>query len=258
MGEGLTLYGIRTSGRRLVSGRGGTHGDIFTVEVDEKTREGRLFSASLRGSPIWVIAIDPDDTDVLVAGCGGPGSGLYCSRDGGVTWEAPGMWPFGREVWALAFNPHDPRVVLAGTQPPYVYRSTDRAYTWDELPGIQDMPCRESWTFPRPPHQAHIRKFAFDPKAPDTVLAAIEIGGVLRSDDCGKTWRSMSKGLNPDVHTVVFWPGDCHVALAATGGGLFRSEQRGENWRPVQPEVVGRYVVSVEVTHGGNIIQQVG
>lgn len=224
----------------------GTDDGIFTVRLDDKG-EGRLFSASLRGSPVRAIAVDPGDEGVLIAGCGGPGAGLYYSRDGGLTWEAPGMWPLGREVWALAFNPRDPRVVLAGTQPPAVYESKDRGYTWEELPGLQSLPCRESWTFPHPPHQAHIRRLAFNPAAPGTVLAGIEVGGVLRSGDGGRTWLTVHKGVDRDVHAVAFWPADTRVALAATGGGLFRCVQQCNGWRKVESPALARYVASLEV-----------
>jgi photosystem II stability/assembly factor-like uncharacterized protein len=138
-------------------------------------------------------------------------------------------------------------VLLAGTQPPAVYRSTDRGYTWYELPGIQSVPCRASWTFPHPPHQAHIRKIAFNPSQPDAMLAAIEVGGMLRSSDGGASWTAIGKGIDADVHAVAFWPRDPRIVLAATGGGLFRSERGGDGWRRVQPEVVGEYVVSLVV-----------
>ncbi len=48
----------------------------------------------------------------------------------------------------------------------------------------------------------HVKDITFDPRQPDTIYAAVEVGGIFKSIDGGKTW-SIVIGLNPDAHRVL-------------------------------------------------------
>src|SRR5438105_132201 len=95
------------------------------------------------------LAVDPGDPNTLFAGMwqfevktwhlqsGGPGSGLWVSRDGGATWQrivGHGL-PDARHVVgkvAVAVAPSNPNTVYAliEDQDPTLYRSDDRGTTW--------------------------------------------------------------------------------------------------------------------------------
>src|SRR5438552_803428 len=47
--------------------------------------------------------------------------------------------------------------VYAGTEPAHLYVSKDKGHSWAELPQILNQPSREKWTFPAPPHEAHVK-----------------------------------------------------------------------------------------------------
>jgi hypothetical protein len=93
---------------------------------------------------------------------------------------------------------------------------------------------------PYSPEAGCVRGFAFfDQRA----YAAVEVGGVLRSDDGGRRWAlaAGSDGnpdLNgppepyvyPDVHDIAVHPSSPDLVFAATGGGLYRSDDGGAHW----------------------------
>src|SRR5437773_1778144 len=104
------------------------------------------------------LAIDPGDPNTLFAGMwqfevktwrlqsGGPGSGLWVSRDGGATWKrlaGHGLPDAKRVVGkiAVAVAPSNPNTVYAliEAQDPTLYRSDDRGNTWRVVSRNHDM-----------------------------------------------------------------------------------------------------------------------
>src|SRR5881296_1281984 len=104
------------------------------------------------------LAIDPGDPNTLFAGMwqfevktwhlqsGGPGSGLWVSRDGGATWKrlAGHGLPDAKHVVgkiAVAVAPSNPNTVYAliEDQDPALYRSDDRGNTWRLVSRNHDM-----------------------------------------------------------------------------------------------------------------------
>lgn len=77
-----------------------------------------------------------------------------------------------------------------------------------------------------------IRALANHPDHPDRLFAAPAGGGIARSDDGGRVWRSSSNGL-PDAQVTALAvaaaaPGTVYAAVA--GDGLWRSEDAGRTW----------------------------
>jgi photosystem II stability/assembly factor-like uncharacterized protein len=85
-----------------------------------------------------------------------------------------------------------------------------------------------------------VRGFAF---CGQRVYAAVEVGGVLRSDDGGASW-ALARGSDgnpdlsgppepfvyPDIHDLAVHPSDPDLVIAATGAGLYRSDDGGATW----------------------------
>jgi photosystem II stability/assembly factor-like uncharacterized protein len=75
------------------------------------------------------------------------------------------------------------------------------------------------------------------------VYAAVEVGGVLVSDDKGETWK-LAEGSDgnpslegppepfvyPDVHSLEGHPSSPDFVYAPTGGGFYRSNDGGKTW----------------------------
>src|SRR5207244_681746 len=118
--------------------------------------------------------------------------------------------------------------LYVGIEPAMLFRSADGGTTWTRLAAIDALPTRASWYFPPPPHQPHVRSIDFLPHAARSVLAGVEVGGVLLSPDGGVSWREMNDGVHVDVHTVRPDPGQPGRLIAVTGDGVYRSEDDGE------------------------------
>jgi photosystem II stability/assembly factor-like uncharacterized protein len=159
---------------------------------------------------------------------------LFAGTDMGVfRWdEAPARWtalpsPM-QDVWALAQDPQHPEVMIAGTRPAGFYRTGDAGKTWEKLdaPGISQF--SEANMGP-----TRVTQVLFDPVETDTVWAVVEIGGVYRSTDKGRTWKLLDKGLvSADMHgiAVIRNADGSSTVFATTNRGLHRSDDRGENW----------------------------
>jgi photosystem II stability/assembly factor-like uncharacterized protein len=86
-----------------------------------------------------------------------------------------------------------------------------------------------------------VRGFAFHGSR---VYAAVEVGGVLVSDDRGETWQ-LAEGSDgkpdlegppepfvyPDVHSLEVHPSSPDLVYAPTGGGFYRSNDGGQTWK---------------------------
>ena len=124
---------------------------------------------------------------------GGTYSGeIYASSDLGKCWERRDKGIGDKEIYSLATQLVDgkPRI-YAGTQPAHFYFSDDLGKSWTELPGLRQVPGVEKWTFPGPPHLAHVKSITFHPKDPNIIYVAVEVGGFLKSADGGKTWTTV-------------------------------------------------------------------
>jgi photosystem II stability/assembly factor-like uncharacterized protein len=86
------------------------------------------------------------------------------------------------------------------------------------------------WTFPAPPHDAHVINVTIHPRDPDTVYACVEQGGLFKSMDGGETWSEL-RGFNDDVHRVLIPESTPDRLIMPTGYGFYISEDAGETWQ---------------------------
>ncbi|MFQ5875583.1 MAG: hypothetical protein ACE5JL_17545, partial [Dehalococcoidia bacterium] len=198
----------------------GTESGILVLERADGS--WRKSAGGLDGKFVEKLELTPDGR--LFAGL--PRDGVY-KADG-----SPGSWRriLEADVRGLAISPHDPSVLFAGTEPASVFRSVDGGETWEELSAVKELPSVPQWTFPAPPHQPHVRTFDFISGEPQTVLAGVEVGGVIRSQDGGETWEEIGEGIYEDVHYILANPKSPDVVYSTTGAGFYRSLDRARTW----------------------------
>jgi len=181
---------------------------------------------SLDGKTAYCIAADPGRPERIY--CGTFGQGLWRSTDSGASWEPVGEGITHKEVMAVATSTAervgDYAVVWAGTEPSALFRSEDGGDTWQERPGLLDLPSRPTWKFPPRPYTHHVRWIQPDPVVPERIFVAIELGGIMRSLDKGLTWEDRKPDAQPDGHTLAMHPKAPGRLYEAAGGEapLFR------------------------------------
>jgi len=197
---------------------------------------------TLRGSGAQCLAIDPADPDTVYAGL--REGGVRRTGDGSRSWVDCKLQQGG--VFSLAVSPVD-GVVYAGTEPSALYRSDDEGETWRALDALLELPSRPTWRFPPRPWTSHVRWIAPSPHDADLLLVGIELGGLMRSTDGGKSWQDHRTGAQRDVHSLAWHPHVEGHAYEAGGGGAAWSADRGDTWTPADDGRDRHYTWSVAV-----------
>jgi photosystem II stability/assembly factor-like uncharacterized protein len=182
---------------------------------------------SLPGKHISALMVEPSGGTIFA---GTHGAGIYASDDGGDSWERHDSGiEFGNIYSLSSAETADGLRLYAGTEPAHLYVSADGGRSWEELPSVRSVPSVPQWTFPGPPHEAHVKHVTFDPRSPETIYASIEVGGALKSFDAGKSWRELS-GFYEDVHRVVVAPRAPDQVYISGGDGIWHSSDAGSTW----------------------------
>ncbi len=151
-------------------------------------------------------------------------------------------WEFKR-VWHLEPSLTEPNTVYAGVEDAAIFRSSDGGENWQELPGLRGHGTGPKWQPGAGGMCLHT--IILDPSNPQRMWIAISAAGAFRTDDAGKTWKPINRGLYsqyiPDPHAEI---GHCvhHIAMNPQRPGVLfmqkhwdvmRSDDAGENWREI-------------------------
>jgi photosystem II stability/assembly factor-like uncharacterized protein len=215
------------------------------MELYLATQTGVLLATPSNGS--WQTekrGLDGRTVTSLIAREGvilaGTTDGIFRSDDCGLTWYEQSHGLTERHVRWLAFHPDISNCEFAGTEPAALFVSRDGGESWAERPEVAELRDQFGWWLPYSPEAGCVRGFAFHGQR---LYAAVEVGGVLRSDDGGESW-ALAAGSDgdpslsgppeplvyPDVHDIAVHPSDPDLVFAATGGGFYRSDDGGTTW----------------------------
>ena len=182
---------------------------------------------TLPDSAAQCVAVDPNEPETVLVGS--RGRGAWLSEDGGRTWRDAGL-PAG-DVFSVAISAAG-GALYAGCEPSMLFRSDDLGRTWRELASLRELPSAPTWSFPPRPWTSHVRWIAPSPHDAGLLLAGIELGGLMRSEDGGETWADHPPGAQRDVHSLAWHPHAHGRAYEAGGGGAAWSDDGGETWQP--------------------------
>jgi hypothetical protein len=198
-----------------------------TLVHAENMNGGWKVRTVLQGRQVNCLASDQQNPERVYAGTG---DGVLVSVDAGQTWEEAGLK--GIPVKSLAASPHTSGVVYAGAKPVSLYNSQDGGKTWEEYDGLRK--ARKWWWFSpaEPPDwRAYVIALTVSPTDPDVIMAGVELGGILRSEDGGKSWSKHLRGAILDCHSLKFHPANSRWVYQGGGGGAALSLDGGITWR---------------------------
>lgn len=203
-----------------------------------------VIGQALNEQPLTSIAVSEG---VVLAGSA---EGIWRSTDKGKTWKAANEGLAIPYVRWIAASPKQLALILAGTEPAGIFVSNDAGDSWNINPAVLKLRDANGWFLPYSPRSGCVRGFAFAESGPNKgrIYAAVEVGGVLVSDDNGRSWqlaagsdgkpemnRELGTMIHPDVHSITVPPSSSDIVTAATGGGLFRSIDAGRSWKNIYP-----------------------
>jgi photosystem II stability/assembly factor-like uncharacterized protein len=277
----------------------GTRKGAFILTSDGKRDKWEVNGPHFTGWEIYHMKGSPVNPDRIYASqtSGWFGQVLQVSNDGGKTWVAPGggvtveqgrmpkgesnrfvydtsaatgkpltthqwydgtqhPWEFKR-VWHLEPSLTDAETVYAGVEDAAIFRSTDGAKSWHELPGLRGHGTGPKWQPGAGGMCLHT--LILDPSNPNRIWIAISAAGAFRTDDGGKTWKPINKGLrsnyipNPEAEV-----GHCvhHIAMNAKRPGVLfmqkhwdvmRSDNAGDQWTEVSGNLPTDFGFAIDV-----------
>ncbi|MDH5589524.1 MAG: sialidase, partial [Gemmatimonadota bacterium] len=232
-------------------------GHTRTVSVWPDNPEG-WGAAELRYRFQWTfpIHISPHDNNTVYVGS----QHVHRTRNGGQSWEviSPDLTTddesrqrasgglttedasptYYSVLFAIAESPVEPGVIWAGSNDGMVHLTRDGGATWSDVTG--NIPGL-------PPHGtvSNIEPSRFRAGTVYLTVDLHQLGNtdpwVYKSDDYGRSWRSLARGLPRSVfsyaHVVREDPTREGLLYVGTENGLYASWDDGSSWHPLQGDL---------------------
>ena len=263
----------------------GTKKGAFILSADGKRQQWEVAGPFFAGWEIFHMKGSPVDKNRIFVSqtSGWFGQVIQRSDDGGKTWDTPGgeklpkpgefpagvsnkfvydtsaesgkpltthrwydgtqhPWEFKR-VWHLEPSLTDAETVYAGVEDAALFVSRDGGKNWKELSGLRGHGTGPDWQPGAGGMCLHT--VLLDPKTAGRIYVAISACGAFRTDDGGKTWKPINKGLHsqyipdPDaevghcVHRIALHPSRPNVLFMQKHWDVMRTDNSGDSWREV-------------------------
>ena len=233
----------------------GTRKGLF--ELARRNGSWEIVETSFLGDPVSAVLAQKDGTVHAALDLGHFGAKLW-RRGGNGAWselpapafppkpddakDDPHPWTLGR-IWGLEPGGVNGRL-WAGTMPGALFRSDDDGETWSLNEPLWLMPERRKFGGVAGGEQPGLSAVLVNPHNPADIRIGVSCGGVWASNDEGKSWRLINRGLyaeymppelredpiSQDVHQLARCAAHPEVMWCQHHNGVFRSEDAGATW----------------------------
>ena len=257
----------------------GTKKGAFILTADGKRQNWEVSGPHFAGWEMYHLKGSPAEPNRIYASqtSGWFGQVIQRSDDGGKTWATPdgtspptpGEFPAGasnkfvyegdvgthkwydgtqhpwefKRIWHLEPSLTDPNTVYAGAEDAAIFKTVDGGKTWKELSGLR---ASKGHLWQPGAGGMAVHTIILDPKNEKRIFVAISAAGAFRTDDSGKTWRPINRGLkspyelpDPDaevghcVHRIAMHPSHPNVLFMQKHWDVMRTDNGGELWTDV-------------------------
>jgi photosystem II stability/assembly factor-like uncharacterized protein len=260
----------------------GTRKGAFLLTSDGKREKWSVEGPHFAGWQVYHLKGSPADPNRIYVSQTSDwfGQMIQRSNDGGKTWEVPSgeepptfparasnkfvydtsaetgkpltthqwydgtqhPWEFKR-VWHIEPALDDPDTAYAGVEDAAIFRTTDGAKSWHEIPGLRGHGTGPDWQPGAGGMCLHT--ILLNPKNPKQIVIAISAAGAFRTDDGGNTWKPINRGLKSQyipeqtaeighcVHHVAMNPKRPGVLFMQKHWDVMRSDNSGDQWTEV-------------------------
>jgi len=262
----------------------GTKKGAFILSSDGKREKWEVSGPFFTGWEVYHLKGSPADPNRIYASqtSGWFGQIIQRSDDGGKTWHQPGTppgetttpegmpkgesnkfvydtaaapltthqfydgtqhpWEFKR-VWHIEPSLSDPDTAYAGVEDAAIFKTTDGGKSWKEVPGLRGHGTGPQWQPGAGGMCLH--SIIIDPSDPNRIWIAISAAGAFRTDDGGKNWKPINKGLyskyipNPTaeighcVHHIAMNPKKPGTLFMQKHWDVMRSDDAGDQWTKI-------------------------
>lgn len=273
----------------------GTKKGAFILTSDGKRQNWEVSGPLFAGWEMYHLKGSPVDPNRIFASqtSGWFGQIIQRSDDGGKTWQPPGSnpdeligpdgmpkaesnkfvyegevgthkfydgtqhpWEFKR-IWHLEPSLTDPDTVYAGAEDAALFKTTDGGKNWKELSGLRNA---KGHLWQPGAGGMGLHTIILDPTNANRIYIAISAAGAFRTDDGGKTWRPINRGLksqyelpDPDaevghcVHRIAMHPSRPGVLFMQKHWDVLRTDNAGDQWNEVSGNLPSDFGFPIDV-----------
>jgi len=204
---------------------------VYAMAYDDRGGAKRVWAAP--ASEHWGAVLRASD-DFGKTWTGGEGTVAFPEKTGAAL----------KRIWQIRpGRAEQPNVMFCGVEPAALFESQDGGKTFGLMLGLWDHPHRPRWE----PGGGGLGLHTVlpDPGNAERMWIAISTGGVYRTDDGGRHWRTAHKGVRaqflPDphpefgqcVHKVAHHPSRPERLYLQNHWGLYRSDDGGDSWTDI-------------------------